>query len=365
MILFITSIQMYGQNNSGIQKSLNKKNSTAGVAPYPRSSVISGIIFDQSTLVKAAPGSDQFGYTTAANNNLYVAFGDGGGFRGTNSLNRASMGVGRIEGTPPSWTGYNVWGGVKPESSQPSTLGKTSNGVIAVNGTLYLYVDKQDDWSNNNLWKSTNLGMSWDNLGKMFDEPNRAFSEVGIIQFGPDYQGSRDKYIYGYSPSEFPDGLGLFRVDTSKIESRANYEFFAGFDRNNNPTWSSDIAHEARVFTDPNGTEWGATATYSPFLHHYLLAVRHNGETGEWGLFDAPEPWGPWTTIGYGADFPAWTYAPDPNGASDNRPTYMHNFPAKWMTADGKTLWQISDRGDQLNIVKATLILFKRGNKNN
>ncbi len=35
----------------------------------------------------------------------------------------------------------------------------------------------------------------------------------------------------------------------------------------------------------------------------------------------------------------------------------MHNFPVKWMTADGKTLCQISDRGDQLNIVKATLTI--------
>lgn len=86
--------------------------------------------------------------------------------------------------------------------------------------------------------------------------------------------------------------------------------------------------------------------------------MRHDGDsTGDWGLFDAPEPWGPWTTVGYGKDFPTWTYTPDPNGASAGRPAYIHNFPAKWMGADKTTLWHIDDRGDQFNIMKATLTL--------
>ncbi len=332
----------------------------SATSPYPHSSVIAGITFHQSTLVKAAPGSDQFGYTTASDGNIYVSWGDGGGFGGTNSLGRASMGVTRIEGTPPSWTPNNVWGGVDPESSQPSTLGKTSNGVIAVNGAIYLYVDEQDVWTNNELWKSTDLGMTWTDLGQMFDEPGSAFSGAGILQFGKNYQGARDNYIYGYSSSEYPDGLGLFRVDKSHIENRASYQFYAGLDSSGNPTWTNDIGKHKPVFTDPAGTEWGQTVTYDQYLHRYLLSVRHNGESGEWGLFDAPEPWGPWTTVAYGTDFPDWTYSQDPNGASDNRPAYIHNFPEKWMSPDSVTLWQISDRGDQFNLVKATLQLVEK-----
>ncbi|MFV0592124.1 MAG: DUF4185 domain-containing protein [Draconibacterium sp.] len=343
------------QNSSETAHASNEKESQIPTSPYPYSNIISGIMFDQSTWVKAAPGSDQFGYTTTADNNIFVAWGDGGGFDGTNSVGRASLGVGRIEGIPPSWRGYNIWGGVNPESSQASIPGKPSNGIIAVNGAIYIYVDEQDVWTNNHLWKSTDSGKKWTDLGQMFSEPGRAFSEPGILQFGPDYSGARDKYIYGYSPEEFADGLGLFRVDTAEIENRADYEFFAGFNEENNPLWSADIADEVKVFTDPAGTGWGVTATYNPFLKRYLLAVRHNGDTGEWGLFDAPEPWGPWTTIGYGSDFPSWTYSPDPHGASANRPAYIHNFPAKWMSSDGKILWHISDRGDQLNIFKATL----------
>jgi hypothetical protein len=326
-------------------------------APYPHSTVITGIRFDKSTLERAAPGSDQFGYTTASDGNVYVAWGDGGGFAGTNSRGRVSLGVARLWGTPPSWRGINVWGGVKPLSSQPATLGKTSNGVIAVDGAIYLYVCQQGVWTNNSLWKSTDLGMTWQNLGQMFKEPGSAFADPGIIQFGPDYRGARDRYVYGYDERFFAGGLALFRADKSKLENRADYEFFAGLDGEGNPLWSVDISEKRRVFVDPNGTEWGVTCTYHPYLKRYLLAVRHNGDSGDWGLFDAPHPWGPWTTVGYGRDIPEWVGSKDPHGASKGRPAYIHNFPQKWMSADRTTLWHFSDRGDQFNIMKAVLTL--------
>ena len=76
--------------------------------PYPRSPVIANITFDRTTWVKAAPGSDQFGCTWAKDGNLYAAWGDGGGFGGTNSRGRASLGVARIKGMPPRWHARNV-----------------------------------------------------------------------------------------------------------------------------------------------------------------------------------------------------------------------------------------------------------------
>ena len=324
-------------------------------SPYPPSPVIAGIVFDRDTWVKAAPGSDQFGTTWAADGNLYLAWGDGGGFEGTNSVGRASLGVGRIDGLPPQWKGLNVWGGVNPLSSQASIPGKTSSGVIAVGGAIYLYVVEQDVWTRNSLWRSTDLGMTWTELGPVFDEPGAAFADPGILQFGRDYQGARDQYVYGYSEKPWPDGLALFRVPQDRLADRGAYEFFAGLGDAGQPRWTSDIAQQKPVFTDPNGTEWGVTCVYHPVLKRYLLAVRHNGDSGEWGLFDAPEPWGPWTTVAYGKDFPEWTYTPDPDGASENRPAWMHTFPAKWISPDGKTMWHVADRGDRLNLMRVTL----------
>ncbi len=328
--------------------------------PYPRSPVMAGISFDRSTLVKGAPGSDQFGTTWARDGNLYVAWGDGGGFGGTNSRGRVSLGVARLEGIPPRWRARNVWGGVNPLSKQPATRGKTSSGVIALGGAIYLYVVEQGVWTNNHLWRSPDLGMTWRDLGPLFNEPGAAFADPGIIQYGPDYKGARDNFVYGYSEKPWRDGLALFRVPKEKIAERKAYEFFAGLGPSGKPKWVKDIRGQKPVFSDPNGTEWGVTCVFHPVLGRYLLSVRHNGDTGEWGLFDAPTPWGPWTTVAYGKDFPEWTYAPDPKGASRGRPAWIHTFPQKWMSKDGKTLWQISDRGDQFNLVKATLHLKPR-----
>ena len=77
--------------------------------PYPPSTVITGITFHQSTLLQAAPGSDQWGTTQASDGNLYLGWGDGGGFGGTNTTGRVSMGIARISGTPPSYTAVNMW----------------------------------------------------------------------------------------------------------------------------------------------------------------------------------------------------------------------------------------------------------------
>jgi hypothetical protein len=325
--------------------------------PYPPSPVIAGVTFDQSTWVKAGPGSDQWGVTWAADDNLYVGWGDGGGFGGTNALGRASLGIGRISGMPPDWKGVNIWGGLNPLSHQASIEGKPSSGLIAIGGAIYCFVIQQDVWTNNHLWRSTDLGMTWTDLGQVFKEPGSAFADPGVLQFGRDYAGARDDYVYGYDENSWPDGLAMFRVPKEKLADRHAYEFFAGLDGDGQPTWTPDIAAQKPVFHDPNGTEWGVTCVYDAALKRYLLAVRHNGESGDWGLFDAPEPWGPWTTVAYGTDFPEWTYTVDPQGASPDRPAYLHSFPAKWMSRDGKTMWQISDRGDQLNVVRMTLRL--------
>ena len=325
--------------------------------PYPPSPVIKRIVFHNDTWVKAAPGSDQFGYTWAADDNIYVAWGGGGGFGGTNSLGRSSLGIARIEGMPPNWRAVNVWGGLNPLSKQRPILGKVSSGIIAIDDAIYIYVVEQDVWTNNHLWVSRDLGMSWRDLGQVFNEPGAAFASPGIIQFGRAYRGARDNYIYGYSDKPWRDGLALFRVPKDKLADRNACEFFAGLDERGNPKWTKYITKQKPVFVDPNGTEWGVTCVYHPVLKRYLLCVRHNGDSGEWGIFDAPEPWGPWTTAAYGKDLPEWTYTPDPKGASPNRPAWMHMFPAKWMSEDGRTMWHICDRGDQFNLMKATLIL--------
>lgn len=158
--------------------------STAGAAvpepPYPRSPIITGIEFHRDTLERAAPGSDIWACTTATDGTVHAAWGDGGGFGGTDSKGRASIGVGRITGVPPNWQGVNLWGGANALSNQAPTVGKGT--IIAVENLLYLYISEQGKWDRCRLWRSADQGLSWSDRGWIFPQSHRVFAFPGLVQ---------------------------------------------------------------------------------------------------------------------------------------------------------------------------------------
>lgn len=81
-------------------------------APYPPSPVIKEVKFLWSTHERFAQGSDNWQLTWADDNHQYAPWGDGGGFGGTNSDGRVSLGVARVEGPWNDYQGFNVWGGI-------------------------------------------------------------------------------------------------------------------------------------------------------------------------------------------------------------------------------------------------------------
>lgn len=325
-------------------------------APYPRSEVLTGITFDQSTLQRVAEGSDIWASTWAADGNLYAAWGDGGGFGGTDQNGRVSLGVARITGTPPAWRGTNVWGGVDPESPQQAATGKAT--VIAANRALYLFVSEQGTWDQCRLWKSADDGRAWADRGLIFPKSHKVFAFPGLVQFGQDNRLSPGGYVYGFSDNDarrlHDKRLYLFRVQAQRIEEFAAYEYFAGMA--GAPRWSQKIEEMTPVFFNPAGVSWGTTCVYHPATKRYLLAVGTHEEQGDWGLYESQHLWGPWHTVAYGDELPGWTRSP----AEKKRPAYLHTFPAKWMSADGKTLWCIFDRGDHFNLARCTLNLQPR-----
>jgi len=102
--------------------------------------------------------------TWAADDRLYAAWGDGGGFGGSDSEGRVALGIARIEGTPESWYGVNVNGGKDPE--HPASFprqGKTT-GIAALDGILYATLNLEDGpWPdvNHALAWSTDRGATW------------------------------------------------------------------------------------------------------------------------------------------------------------------------------------------------------------
>jgi hypothetical protein len=62
------------------------------------------------------------------------------------------------------------------------------------------------------------------------------------------------------------------------------------------------------------------------------------------GVYDAPEPWGPWTTAYFTA---RWDAGPGESG----------NFPTAWMSDDGRTMYLVFSGDDFFSVREATMLL--------
>jgi hypothetical protein len=340
--------------------------SEAPEPPYPHSRVLQSIAWHWETYTTAALGSDLWPVAWGPDDQLYAAWGDGGGFGGSNTDGRVALGFARIEGTPEHWRGVNVNGGKDPE--HPASFprkGKTS-GLAIVDGVFYATVNLQDGiWPNVNhvLAWSTNYGATWTKAEWLFARSEGSFQPATFLTFGKDYTGAPGPlagYVYIYGPKlsadrSNGDRLYLARAPRQRLQERAAYEFYSKSDAAGQPVWLADSAQAQPVFGDPNGAKLGAVV-YIPGLKRFLLTCFHSGP-GQLGVFDAPDPWGPWTTIEYNEHWGnMWA---EGEGLTCG-------FPQKWMSADGLTLWSIfsvygdgAKRGinahDRFNLVKVTL----------
>ncbi len=130
-------------------------------APRPPSPVIKGVKFDFATRARRAPGSDNWAITWADDGHQYAVWGDGGGFGGSNSRGRVSLGVARVEGPAGKHKGVNVYGGV---GGRKPGFGGKSYGIVCVKGVLYMWVGPGSgvaSFKEARLHKSTDHGASW------------------------------------------------------------------------------------------------------------------------------------------------------------------------------------------------------------
>jgi len=92
------------------------------------------------------------------------------------------------------------------------------------------------------------------------------------------------------------------------------------------PLWSKDITQRGPALAYPAHCQ-RVDASYNAPLRRYLLTVAYGHGKG-WGLFDAPHPWGPWTTA---FSTPDW-------GQGE---THGYRLPTKWISDDGRTMWLV------------------------
>ena len=312
----------------------------SGPPPYPPSNVWGPVVWHWETLQTAAPGSDLWPITWGRDDHLYSAWGDGGGFGGTDSRGRVAFGFARLEGRPENWLGFNVNGGWQPEhpSSFPGKHGKVS-GLCSLGGVLYANVNLQDDtWPNvhHQLAWSTNTGASWQRADWRFPKGRGAFQPGKFLALGRDGSGvpkplAGFAYLYGFRQPDTREEVRdayLARVPVQRLREASAYAYFAGVGSAGLPRWESNFQLARPVLCDPHGLA-GVTVVFEPGRQRFLASAFHAGP-GQLGLFDAPTPWGPWTTILYSENW---------GGMGSAGEGLSCEFPAKWLRPQGDGGW--------------------------
>jgi hypothetical protein len=215
-----------------------------------------------------------------------------------------------------------------------------------VNGALYLWVRNA---GNSQLAWSSDRGATWSWSDWTF---TTGFGAPTFLNFGRNYAGARDGFAYVYSHDadsayEPASRMVLARMPIDRLRRRDAYEYFAGLDSQRQPAWTKDIAARTGVFTCPRGC-YRSAVTYNAELRRYLWSQTLPGPDarfeGGFAVYDAPEPWGPWT-LAYFTE--RWDVGP---GESSS-------FPTKWMSADGRTVHLVFSGEDAFSVRRATVVL--------
>ena len=317
--------------------------------PYPPSQLIRDIEWAPSnTIVRKAKGSDNWPITWADDDHLYSAYGDGWGFE-PHTEKKLSLGLVRVKGGPPNFKGVNVRSESAEQIGQGSE-GKKASGMLMVDGVLYMWVRNA---GNSQLAWSENRGGTWSWADWKF---TTSFGAPTFLNFGRNYSGSRDDFVYIYSHDsetayQPADTMVLARVHKDLLRARAAYEFFREISNRGVPLWEEDIARRGAVFSHP-GMCYRTGISYSAGLKRYLWCQIHPDSQhaqgprfqGGFGIYEAPEPWGPWTTAFFTSEW-------------DVGPGETSSFPTKWMSSDGSQLHLLFSGDDFFSVRGARLIL--------
>ncbi len=318
------------------------------------SPVIREIVWDPSeTIIRRAKGSDNWPVTWADDDAIYSTYGDGWGFP-PNVPEKLSLGFARVSGQPKNFQGVNIRS--PAEQHGQGRAGKKGWGMLCVDGVLYLWLGHADqDGGQAQLAWSHDHAQTWTFADWVFPE----FGLMGFVNYGRDYAGARDDYVYAYSHdgprADTPaDGFVLMRVMKDRLTQQGAWEFFQRLDDEGSPIWTDAIAKRGHVMQRKESALRSAM-TFNAGLQRYLWWQQiprppgdaDRGDTrfeGGFAIYDAPEPWGPWTTA---FRTTAWDVGPGEHG----------DFPSKWTSKDGKTVYLVFSGDDQFCVRKARIQL--------
>jgi len=232
--------------------------------------------------------------------------------------------------------------------------------LLAMNGVLYMSVENINYGDNPRLNRQHNLNgwiiTSHDN-GRTWD-PEATFqtfftgrtASAHFVQFGQDYAGARDGYVYAHFPCALDgqsywcnnDHILIGRVPRERLLDRRAWEFLVAFDSTGQPCWDADDTRAIPIFSYPGFTGENHVA-YNPGLRRYIMGnygfynqegrpqpyhQPHSLESwylSQLTLYEAPEPWGPWRLF--------WELE-----GQWGEGNYQPAFPTQWMSADGRQI---------------------------
>jgi len=202
---------------------------------------------------------------------------------------------------------------------------------------------------NSQIMYSKDHGQSWTWCDWKFTE---SFGYPTFLNFGRNYAGARDGYVYVYSSDsdsayKCADRMVMARAPKERILEQGAYEYFVKVDEGK-AVWSKDIKKRGAVF-EHKGKCYRSGITYNAGLKRYLwcqvmLKSKHvQGPrfAGGFGIYDASAPWGPWTTVFYTENW-------------DVGPGETSSLPTKWMSSDGKTCYLVFSGEDCFSVRRVT-----------
>lgn len=320
--------------------------------PYAKSDWVRAVRYISPEYRYNANG-DTWSTTWADDDQVYAVADDGTGIDNSNNSNLAIF---RIEGTPDQKqiALVNPMAEYGRSGQFEDVYTWKGNGLVSIDGVLYLgvsqhsqagqYADHIQRTYDGSIVSSRDHGKTWSArpvVNKAMWRGNH-FSTPFFVQYGKDYQGALDDYVYAVSANAWNNGnyMLLQRCPRGKIANldAGDWQWYGNrFCKPSVPRdnpWSSDpwnavpiFAH--RGYTSMTGIQW------VPFLERFVLA--------QWGytsldthsvaafdhtflaLYESPKPWGPWKLFHMEDEWGTALYNP--------------SLPSKWFESGGNRLW--------------------------
>lgn len=295
------------------------------LVPLLKSPVISSVYVEGPPVQPIKTHGDLWFTTWADNDTVYCSWGDGTGI-GEGPF--TDMGIGCLTGTFPAITGVTQYR--DPHKKDDLSQNNKPSSLLFFNNSLYAHVHSPlGDPTVGFLACSNDYGITWEKAKESpwTREVDSNFRCLFFINMGKNYELNTDGYVYALGIGKewsWEKGIYLARVAKEGIMDYTSYEYLVSVSSEDGPVWSTsqfDANPLPGLYTRSQ-----ASAMYHPGVNRFLLLTAKD-------VFDAPNPWGPWTYAG------SWARPPPKGWINGYQPGIISKDTEKdsfWFTIAGQ-----------------------------